>query len=62
MVDFLDIGVGTWRWPTFNVADMAVSCGAIALALSLWREDARRAEPREAPLPPSHAAEPAGER
>ncbi len=44
VVDFLDIGVGQWRWPTFNVADMAVSCGAVALAISLWREDARREE------------------
>jgi signal peptidase II len=42
VVDFLDVGVGAYRWPTFNVADMAVSCGAIALAISLWREDARR--------------------
>lgn len=44
VVDFLDVGVGTLRWPTFNVADIAVSCGAVALAISLWREDARRAE------------------
>ncbi len=44
VVDFLDVGVGTIRWPTFNVADMAVSCGAIALAISLWREDTRKAE------------------
>jgi len=29
---------GPLRWPNFNVADMAVSCGAIALALALWRE------------------------
>ena len=43
VVDFIDIGVAAARWPTFNVADIAVSCGAVALALSLWREDARRA-------------------
>ena len=43
VVDFLDFGVGQWRWPTFNVADIAVSCGALALALSLWREDEERA-------------------
>ncbi len=43
VVDFIDIGVGATRWPTFNVADMGVSCGAIALAISLWLEDARRA-------------------
>lgn len=46
VVDFIDVGLGGWRWPTFNVADIAVSCGAVALALSLWREDAaRRASP-----------------
>jgi len=43
VVDFLDVGVGTLRWPTFNVADIAVSCGAIALAISLWIEDSRQA-------------------
>ncbi len=43
VVDFIDIGIGAARWPTFNIADIAVSCGAVALALSLWREDARRA-------------------
>ena len=49
VVDFLDVGIGTLRWPTFNVADVAVSCGAIALALSLWREDTRRAAPSRSP-------------
>jgi signal peptidase II len=48
VVDFIDIGVGTLRWPTFNVADIAVSCGAVALAISLWREDARRPEQESA--------------
>ena len=44
VVDFLDIGVGSLRWPTFNVADIAVTCGAITLALLFWREDLRRSE------------------
>ncbi len=48
VVDFLDVGVGALRWPTFNVADIAVSCGAIALAISLWREDSRRPEAESA--------------
>jgi signal peptidase II len=39
VVDFLDIGVGDWRWPTFNVADIAVSCGALLLAWVLWGEE-----------------------
>ena len=39
VVDFLDIGVGDSRWPTFNVADIAVSLGAFLLAIVLWQED-----------------------
>lgn len=39
VVDFIDVGVGAARWPTFNVADIAVSCGAMLLAWVLWQED-----------------------
>ncbi|MEP6730728.1 MAG: signal peptidase II [bacterium] len=39
VVDFLDVGLGDARWPTFNVADMAVSIGAVLLAWVLWQED-----------------------
>jgi signal peptidase II len=39
VVDFIDVGIGDSRWPTFNVADMAVSTGAILLAWVLWNED-----------------------
>ncbi len=43
VVDFLDIGIASgWRWPTFNVADMAVSTGAVLLAIVLWREEEAR--------------------
>lgn len=38
VVDFLDVGVGDLRWPTFNLADLAVSLGAIFLAWVL-RDD-----------------------
>jgi signal peptidase II len=41
VVDFIDVGVGAVRWPIFNVADMAVTTGAIILALSLWKEEQR---------------------
>ncbi len=41
VVDFVDVGLGAIRWPVFNVADIAVTTGAIVLALSLWREDRR---------------------
>ncbi|MBA2292940.1 MAG: signal peptidase II [Gemmatimonadales bacterium] len=44
VIDFIDVGLqpASLRWPTFNVADIAVTCGAVALAISLWREDAER--------------------
>jgi signal peptidase II len=50
VVDFIDIGVGYHRWPTFNVADMAVTTGAILLAWVLWVEDRAR-DGRAAPVP-----------
>jgi signal peptidase II len=53
VVDFVDIGVGGWRWPTFNVADSAITVGAIALALSLWQEGRAHQRAKEA-----QAAEP----
>ena len=57
VVDFLDVGIGVHRWPTFNVADMAVSCGAVVLAIVLWREDALAATlAREAALKEPDAA------
>lgn len=39
VVDFFDFGFGTVRWPVFNVADIFVTCGALILAFSLWREE-----------------------
>lgn len=46
VVDFLDVGFGSLRWPVFNVADIAVTVGAVLLAISLWQEE-HPPEPRE---------------
>lgn len=48
VVDFIDIGFGDSRWPTFNVADLAVSLGAFLLAWVLWGEDT---DARTVPVP-----------
>jgi signal peptidase II len=39
VVDFIDIGAGGWRFWTFNVADSAVSVGAVLLAWVLLQEE-----------------------
>jgi signal peptidase II len=53
VVDFIDIGLGDSRWPTFNVADVAVSIGAFLLAWVLWGEDS---EAELVPVPTPAAA------
>ncbi|HEU4565286.1 MAG TPA: signal peptidase II [Gemmatimonadaceae bacterium] len=50
VVDFLDLGIGDWRWPTFNIADVAVSVGAFLLAWALWGEEESE-EPQLAAAP-----------
>jgi signal peptidase II len=46
VVDFIDIYYGTWHWPAFNVADSAISVGAVMLVWSAIRgtEDGRRTD------------------
>lgn len=63
VVDFIDVGVGLHRWPTFNVADMAVSSGAFLLAWVLWGEEKQeaavaRARPAGEPVPAETADAP----
>lgn len=42
VVDFLDVYVGDWHWPAFNLADTFITCGVLLL---LWT--ALRPAPRE---------------
>ena len=40
VVDFLGpVDLGLWDFPIFNVADMAITCGAVLLAISFWLEE-----------------------
>jgi signal peptidase II len=44
VIDYLDFFIGPYHWPAFNVADTAISLGAIALLISFYRKE--RHEPR----------------
>lgn len=46
VVDFIDIGIGTTRFWTFNVADMGISVGAVLLAIIWGRSEKVPQEPR----------------
>ncbi len=35
VVDFLDFNIGTYHWPSFNVADSAIVIGAILLVADI---------------------------
>jgi signal peptidase II len=37
VIDFLDFHAFGWHWPAFNVADSAITCGAVLLAWDALR-------------------------
>lgn len=41
VVDFVDAGIGTLRWYTFNVADAAISCSILLLLVLAFRPEER---------------------
>ncbi|MFN3077909.1 MAG: signal peptidase II [Alphaproteobacteria bacterium] len=45
VVDFIDFHVGAWHWPAFNVADSAITVGAVMMVVEsmLTRPGARSA-------------------
>lgn len=38
VIDFLDFYVGKMHWPAFNVADSAITVGAVLLVFSYYRK------------------------
>ncbi len=40
VVDFLELYVGSYSWPAFNVADSAISIGVALLAVEIFRNEA----------------------
>lgn len=60
VVDFIDIGVGSVRFWTFNVADSAVSVGAVLLAWVLLQEERQQRAKTDPPAgPPTESLPPA---
>lgn len=49
VVDFLDFYLGSYHWPAFNVADSAITCGALLLAYLFFTGEASVLEGRQDP-------------
>jgi signal peptidase II len=41
VVDFMEFHLGSYYWPTFNIADTAISIGVACLALEIIRDEIR---------------------
>jgi signal peptidase II len=44
VIDFLHFHWGTYYWPAFNVADSAITCGAVLLIIDALRPGTKRRE------------------
>jgi len=42
VIDFLDFHAFGWHWPAFNVADSAITCGAVLLVWDALRPQRRK--------------------
>ena len=43
VIDFLDVYVGSYHWPAFNIADSAICIGAVLLIIDSFRKPAAKA-------------------
>ena len=55
VVDFIEVGIPTWHWPIFNVADSAVTVGVLLFALT-WARGGEPAGARDAKGEPAAGA------
>lgn len=42
VIDFIDVYYRDWHWPAFNVADAAISAGAVMLLVSALRPECKQ--------------------
>lgn len=55
VIDFIDMGFGSYRWPVYNFADAAVTVGGILLIIAFSRSRETEEQPEESPEPPPAA-------
>jgi signal peptidase II len=56
VVDFVDLHAGPWHWYVFNVADAAITVGAISLFALTFKEEWRgKGKTREEPPAPTES-------
>lgn len=46
VVDFIDVGISSYRWPVFNIADSAVSVGLVWFLIASWMMNEEEEEPK----------------
>jgi signal peptidase II len=51
VTDFLDVYMGLHHWPSFNVADSAISIGIVLMAIDSFRPRQHHESPAAAPVP-----------
>ena len=50
VTDYLDLGLGSsWRWPTFNLPDVAITAGVLLALWLLLRDEGVGGEPKASP-------------
>ncbi len=42
VIDFIEVHIGSYQWPTFNIADASICAGAFLLALDIITEGKRQ--------------------
>jgi signal peptidase II len=52
VVDFIDLHVGPWHWYVFNVADAAITVGALSLFVLTFIDERRKQRRAKASSPP----------
>ena len=53
VVDFVDVHAGPWHWYVFNVADAAITVGAISLFVLTFLDERRRKREAREEKPPA---------